>query len=35
MKTSKAGDPSAVIDPAKVTELRQFENIEDLKNLKP
>jgi hypothetical protein len=34
MKTSKAGDPSA-IDPAKITELRQFEYIEDLKNLKP
>jgi hypothetical protein len=31
MKTSKAGDPLAVTEPAKITELRQFEYIEDLK----
>lgn len=28
-------DISALTEPAKITELRQFENIEDLKNLKP
>ena len=31
MKISKAGDPLAVTEPAKIIELRQFEYIEGLK----